>query len=119
MRLSIFLFLFGERRLRVERESCAAVLDLCLQDSLSLRFPQWEEDGGLCFSCSLRTAKRLLRRCHARGLAIEALGSQGLPTLFYGFSADPGLLSECCWLLLLSFSRRAFYGISACAETRG
>ena len=37
--MSVFLFLAGERRLRVAKKDCAAVLDLCLQDSFSLRFP--------------------------------------------------------------------------------
>ena len=108
MRLSIFLLLFGERRLRVERESCAAVLDLCLQDSLSLRFPQWEEDGGLCFSCSLRTAKRLLRLCHARGLAIEDLGSQGLPMLFLRLLGRPGALVGALLALALILLSQSF-----------
>ena len=106
--MSVFLFLAGERRLRVAKKDCAAVLDLCLQDSFSLRFPHWEENGDLCFSCSLQTEKRLLRLCAERGLVVEVLASRGLPVHLRRLLTRPGVLVGGLLALLLLVSSQRF-----------
>lgn len=102
--MSLYLLLVGEQRLRTESGSAAPLLDLCLRESLSICAPLWEEDGSLSFSCSARTASRLLGHCRAEGIPLPYCRAvRGLPRLFTEGLRRPGLLLGCLLSLCLLF----------------
>lgn len=108
----LVLFFFGSRRIRVPAESCTAVLDLCLRYSLSYRKMEWEEDGGVSFFVTRRSAKRLQRLCQEEGIRICIHSARDLPSYIRALCRRMGLLiGILCALILILLSQRFVWDV--------
>lgn len=99
-----FLFLAGSVCLYADAANRTALLNLCMAQSVSYsRFRTWE-DGGISFSASRRSARRLLREAQRRGIAVRVLREGGIPHLFRQYRRRIGLFLGLavgiglCWL---------------------
>ena len=84
--MSIALFLQGSCTVAVPAESRTAAMNICLHQRLQYRHFVWCEDGGICFCCAPRAAKRFLSLCHQEGIAAEIVAYRGLPAFLISLS---------------------------------
>lgn len=110
--MNFTLLLFGGCRVRVPREDCTGVLDLCLAYDLPHADFTCAEDGSVSFTLSLSDARRLRAAAEARGLCVETVSAFGLPALFLRVLRRPGLLlGGLLGLVLLVLSGRFVWAV--------
>ena len=99
------LFFVGRCTVSARAEYRTALLDLCLCEGINYTAFFCGEDGGIGFSVSFWTCRRLQKRCRELGIQITVCERSGLPLFLYrnrlraGFAIG-GLIG--CLLLFLS-----------------
>ena len=110
--MNLLLFLFGYRRVYADAQNAAALLSLCLEESLSYADFQNEEGGGISFAVPFFAVKRLLSKCQACGVAISVARGGGLPLILWRYRCRVGLmLGAVLGLVLLVVSQRFVWDV--------
>ena len=77
--MNLSLLILGYRRVCTEEAFAAELLNLCLEREISYADFCVDEKGGIAFSCTLRSAKRLRELADERGIPIGVSAAGGLP----------------------------------------
>ena len=81
--MNTVLRLFGGQRIRADAVSRTALLDLCLQYSISYHDFRYEESGAVSFLVPLYSARSLLRLCELHGVRVQAMEKVGFPAFLW------------------------------------
>lgn len=110
--MSVSLFFFGGRRIRVPKEFRTDVLNLCLLYGESPVRMEAEADGAISFTLPVSSARALVREARARGMELEVRGAFGIPSLLCRLLRRPGLFAGAVLgLLLLLLSGRFVWAV--------
>lgn len=104
-RVDPILFLTGHCRASARAEYRTSLLDLCLCEGFNYTAFFCAEDGGISFSVSFFTARRLKKRCAELGIELTVEQTGGLPLLLYRHRRRAGLMLGAllgCFLLFWS-----------------
>ncbi len=116
--MNIFLFLLGWQKLSCSAQYSAALLALCLRESISLDDFQGEADGAISFCVSLASAKKLQRLADAEGIRITLGNPRGLPSFLWRYRRRAGLfLGFLLICAILFFSERFVWDIQITGNT--
>ena len=112
------LFLFGYRRFETDQAHAAALLNLCLQESLTLTGFETTEDGNIRFCVGLRAGRRLFRACRREGVPVRsAVG--GFPRFFLRFLRRKGLIAGLAFgIFLLILSQKFVWSVRITGNER-
>lgn len=106
-----FLFLFGYRVLRLDRQYAGELMNLCRQMGLVYRNLRFDGDYVL-LECGLRTAGRMLDACRDRGIPVVISESRGIPPILWRYRHRAGLfVGALLFCAILFFSGRVVWSI--------
>ena len=90
--MSIALVLRGSCTVAIPAPHRTAAMNLCMQMGVQYSGFRWREDGSICFSCTVSSARRFLAACHKRDIAVEIVAYRGLPQFLKRIGSRAGLV---------------------------
>lgn len=106
------LLLLGFRTLQTDAAHATDLLNLCMELDVSYTGFSGLADGGIRFSCTLHTARRLCRRAEERGIPVTAAASGGLPVQLWARRRRAGLiLGTLCAVALTVIARQYVWDV--------
>lgn len=106
------LWLLGYRTLETDAAHAAELLNLCMEQSVSYSGFSSLPDGGIRFSCTLYTSRKLCRMGQQRGIPLTVLRCGGLPMELWARRRRAGLmLGSLCALVLILLSGRFVWDV--------
>ena len=107
----IILFILGYKRFSADERYAAEIMNICMRHGYVYRDSVFE-DGRICITVSLRTAKKLLASSAERGIELREEMETGVPRIFYRYRHRYGIaVGALLSALIIVFSSRVIWDI--------